>query len=333
MNASRMLRTSLGALLLGLLATTAACSADAPSGGEATPGDEDDLTSITARSRTLEFVGTVYVEPGSNDQAILSQVRSQSQTAFGALRTTNIAVNSRELKEVDTHTFIKRSVKVVDPAAPATPREMLEVKYTYKDNAVVDVKYASRTSVPLAIMNPSYRSQVERILAECTANDSEAHEFSSSIWYVFEPRVDATLNGGDVVLQARVAGHQAAGDEPVFRNFLEERFKRTLVLVAVLLELGKRDVLAKAGHDQVQHDADWQGECDADEQQTAANVETVQEILHGLSAFRKCPHRRAKVCLPSSTPGVLAWSRRPLGRNRIVRQRLERPSRTRSRRA
>ena len=36
-------------------------------------------------------------------------------------------------------------------------------------------------------MNPSYRSQTERILRECTTNDSHAREFASSAWYIFEP--------------------------------------------------------------------------------------------------------------------------------------------------
>ena len=183
---SRFLRTGLTGLLVGLLATTAAaCSAD--SSGEDSASGEDDLTSITARSRTLSFIGTVYLAPGASDADILAAVRAQSQTAFGPLRTSNVAVNSRELKEVDPHSFVKRTVKVVDPASPSTAKDMLEVKYTYKDNAVVDAKYATRTALPLAIMNPGYASQSQRILTECTPNDSEAQEFVSSIWYVFDP--------------------------------------------------------------------------------------------------------------------------------------------------
>jgi hypothetical protein len=189
MVSTRLLRSGIGALVLGLLASTAACTADS-SEGEPAAGDENDLTSVTARSRTLEFVGTVYVEPSASADAILQAVRAQTQTAFGPLRTTDMAVNSRELKEVDPATFAKRTVKVVDTsAAGGAAREMLEVKYTYKDDAVVGLSLARRSSVPLAVMNPGYRSQTDRILRECTANDEEAREFASSIWYVFEPRV------------------------------------------------------------------------------------------------------------------------------------------------
>jgi hypothetical protein len=189
MNASRLLRTGLSALLVGLLATTAACTADSGA-GEETDGTEDDLTSVTARSRSLEFVGTVYVEAGANDATILAAVRNQSQTAFGPMRTSDIAVNSRELKEVDPRTFVKRTVKVIDPNVASDPgKDMIEVKYKYKDNAVVGLKYASRTTVPLALMSPNYRSQLERILRECTPNDEHSREFLSSAWYVFEPSV------------------------------------------------------------------------------------------------------------------------------------------------
>jgi hypothetical protein len=187
MNASRFLRTGLSALLVGLLATTAACTADSGA-GEETEGTEDDLTSVTARSRSFEFVGTVYVDATASDATILQAVRAQSQTAFGPLRTAEAAVNSRELKEVDARSFAKRPVTVIDTNVANDPgKRMLEVKYTYKDNAVVGLQYTNRSSMPLAVMSPSYRQQTERILTECTPNDEHSREFSSQIWYVFEP--------------------------------------------------------------------------------------------------------------------------------------------------
>jgi hypothetical protein len=168
--------------LLPLLA--AACSA----GNEAT--SDDDLTSVTARSRSLRFEGVVYVDQNADDATILRSVRTQAQTAFGALRTGEMMVNSRELKEIDTKTFRKRKVTVVDLSQPTAPgRPMLEVKYTYSDMAIVPVSMAKRSTVPLALMGVDYFSQTDRILKECTANDSHAQEFQSSIWYVFEPRL------------------------------------------------------------------------------------------------------------------------------------------------
>ncbi|MBX3205258.1 MAG: hypothetical protein KF764_09320 [Labilithrix sp.] len=187
MFAPRALRVALSALALGFFASTGACTADAAD-DEDTEEAEDDLTSVTARARTLEFVGTVFVERGASDASILQTVRTQAQTAFGPLRTAEMAVNSRELREIDTGTFVKRDVKVVDPAGGAS-RDMTEVKYTYKDNAVVALSYATRSSAPLALMNPNYRTQLERVMRECTPNDTHAREFSSSAWYIFEPNL------------------------------------------------------------------------------------------------------------------------------------------------
>jgi hypothetical protein len=178
-------------IALTLLASALATSAFACSTEQADDsGQEDDLTSNTALARDLSFQGKVYVRKGASDSEITSAVRAQTQTGFGALRTINISVNSRELKGVDPSTFKKRDVTVIDPSKSLdNGTAMTEVLYTYKDNAVVAKSYARKTSVPLAVMNPSYRNQTQRILTECTKNDSEAQEFSGQIWYVFEPSV------------------------------------------------------------------------------------------------------------------------------------------------
>jgi hypothetical protein len=196
MNAARFLRLGLGALFI----MSAACSSQT----DEADSEDSDLTSVTARSRSLEFEGKVYVDKNADDGTIMAQVRSQAQTAFGPFRTSDIAVNSRELKDIDKSTFKKRTVKVIDTTqANDAGVDMTEVTYTYTDNAVVGLKYARRTTVAEAVMNPNYRSQIQRILTECTANDSEAQEFTGQIWYVFEPTqstcVDAMKKEGDAV--------------------------------------------------------------------------------------------------------------------------------------
>ncbi len=156
-------------------------------GGEAA-SSEDDLTSVTARSRSLAFEGYVYVAPTASDAEVLSAVRAQTQTAFGALRTAEIGVNNRELKAVDVATFTRTSVTVVDPSNPDAPgKPMVRVRYRYTDDAVVPVAMAKRSAIGLAVMAPFYKSQTKRVLEECTANDAHAQDFASSIWYVFDP--------------------------------------------------------------------------------------------------------------------------------------------------
>ncbi len=176
--------------LLSMFAASAvACSAAVEDTVSADEGEED-LTSLTALSREVKFGGVVYVERGASDATILSAVRTQTKTAFGPLREAGIAVNSRELKEVNPDTFAKREVTVVDTAvANDRGKPALEVRYTYVDSGVVDKKLARRSSIPLAVLSPGHGSQSERILTECTANDSHARDFASSLWYVFNPNL------------------------------------------------------------------------------------------------------------------------------------------------
>lgn len=162
---------------LSLLALVA-CSA-APS--EVASSNEDDLTSATARARKLTFGAYVYVDEGASDADILSAVRAQTQSAFGALRTSQVGVASRELKGVSPASFVKTKVTV------AGGKTKLKVAYTYRDDAIVPIAMATRSSITSAVMTPGYADQTARVLKECTANDSEANEFSGSLWYVFDP--------------------------------------------------------------------------------------------------------------------------------------------------
>lgn len=171
------------ALVLALLALPA-CVADTTEVSQ----QSDDLTSLSARSRTLRFDGYVYVSPGASDQTILETVQAQTQTMFGPLKNAEIGVNSRELSGVDPATFKKSDVTVIDTSLANDPgKPMVKVKYRYKDIAVVPVAMASRSAITLALMSPKYEQQTARILEECTANDADAQDFASSIWYVFDP--------------------------------------------------------------------------------------------------------------------------------------------------
>jgi hypothetical protein len=186
MSLSRAFRAAITAIAFGLLPGAVAACAETDDGAQ---GGGSDLTSVTARSRTLEFAGKVYLDPTAQDALVLDTVRKQAQTAFGPLRVSEMAVKSRELREVDPSTFVKRNVKVVD-TSNGTSVDKIEVSYTYKDEAVVAVKYANRSTAPLALMNPNYRAYIDRVMRECTPNDAEAREFMVDAWYVFDPTLD-----------------------------------------------------------------------------------------------------------------------------------------------
>lgn len=169
------------ALAVGMLATACTTVDDVAE-------SEEDLTSATARARTLTFAGVVYVEPSASAATILATVRKQTQSAFGALRTANVGVNSRELKDVDPKTFQKSNVTVIDTKAPTAPgKPMLRVAYKFTDNALVPVPMAKRSSLGLGLLCGNYSQQVSRITKECTDGGHEALEFQGEIWYVFNP--------------------------------------------------------------------------------------------------------------------------------------------------
>ena len=177
--------------LLALAAGLPGCSATVDEGAP-TATDEDDLTSLTARSRELRFEGLVYVEVGSSDATILKAARAQSQSAFGALLAMEISVESRELKDIDPATFKKREVTVFDTGNPGDRgKARLEVKYQYRDNAVVPTKLSRRTSLPLAVLGGAGDTSANRgaVVKACTKNDKEAQEDAASglLWYDFNP--------------------------------------------------------------------------------------------------------------------------------------------------
>jgi hypothetical protein len=156
------------------LALVAGCSASSDDG--ATSGDEDDLTGLTARQRLLHFEGVVYVKADATDSDVLAAARTQTQTAFGAVLASKIAVRTREVQNVNPSSFVKREVLVVDPASPAgTARvPMLEVSYAYQDDAVIPVELARHSALSLALLAQGPDFEWKQIVPDCTKNDKEA---------------------------------------------------------------------------------------------------------------------------------------------------------------
>lgn len=180
-----MLRRIFAAWLMAAAALTG-CSDAAPS--DAT--SDEDLTSLSARQRTLAFEGVVYVAPGASDHAILEAVRAQTKSAFGPLLNAKIAVRSRELAEVDPAAFARRVVKARDPNDAAdTGEEKLEIRYTFRDEAIVPVEMARRSALPSAVLGPGAEDNERAVTEACTKNDAEAREDVALglLWYSFDP--------------------------------------------------------------------------------------------------------------------------------------------------
>jgi hypothetical protein len=174
-------------------AASLACSAGALGGCAAdtssVAGAEDDLTSLTARSRDLAFEGVVYLPEGATDVAILDAIRNQARTAFGPLRESQMMVNTRELKANLAADQIKKSVvRVVDTQISGDlGKPMLEVRYVYRDAAVVAAGLASRSAISLAVVARQDLGLREKTLRECTDNDADARAYP--LWYKFKPQL------------------------------------------------------------------------------------------------------------------------------------------------
>ena len=148
------------ASMIALALAVPACAAS--NDDDTSQTDGEDLTSLTARARTLKFSGVVFARAGASDSEIVYAINKQTQSAFGALRTASVGVNTRELKVTDpaaiAKTFVKTNVDVVDtskPGAKATP--MVRVAYTYTDQAVVPKPMSTRSALPMALLGGSYQ--------------------------------------------------------------------------------------------------------------------------------------------------------------------------------
>jgi hypothetical protein len=204
---------------------------------------DDDLTSRTARARSLTFEGRLYVDEGTDEQAIRGAVDVQARTAFGPLRTADLSVATRELKAVGLAAISKRSVFVVAEDGTRTPK--IEVRYTYADEAVAGPRHDGASSVSLALLaSQSYATQTDRILRECTANDDLARKLSDKLWYVFDPSLPSC--------QAAMAAEQASIERA--RSALADPEHEIAGREADRLYL---PVLAKLGPDETNKRASW----------------------------------------------------------------------------
>ena len=174
----------LGALAVSVAAMLGGCASDS---NEAE--SEDELTSLTARQRVLTFEGLVYVAKGASDNTIAEAARAQARSAFGALLNEKVSVQSREVGNVDTSSFRKRDVTVVDTDVPGDRgKGLLEVRYQYKDNAVIPVALARHTGLSLALLGPGAGAKVEDVIVACTKNDTETRNDvrDGFLWYAFD---------------------------------------------------------------------------------------------------------------------------------------------------
>jgi hypothetical protein len=182
---------SRGLIAAAAVASTLLAVGCSAASDESANGEEDDLTSLTARQRKLTFEGVVYVGPDATDEQILDAAHAQTQTAFGALLNAKVSVRTREVQNLTAASLVKRKVTVVDTSRPGDPGvPALEVRYRYGDDAIVPVELSRHTTLSLALVaKGSEGEHVHGVVEACTKNDKEAREDADGglLWYDFDP--------------------------------------------------------------------------------------------------------------------------------------------------
>jgi hypothetical protein len=222
-------------LPLSLFLLAAAC------GGSNDTTDSDDLTSLTARQRELSFEGVVYVPKNASDQAALDAVLEQTRSAFGALLHSEVAAQTRELTNVDKSSFKKRTVKVIDGESTT---EMTEVRYTYRDKAIVPVAMSRKTSLALAVLGQGAANSTDKVVVACTLNDKEAREDAESglLWYDFDPTRSSCKRA--IESEQKAIDKATAELEDAKTTIPAARANR--IYLPVTMQLGKADTAERA---------------------------------------------------------------------------------------
>lgn len=229
------MRASLVFCLVPVLLDAVACGADVP---RSTSTDLP-LTSLTARERALSFEGVVYVEPGASDAEILETARAQTRSAFGALLHLDVAVQTREVGNIDERSFKKRKVTVIDPDDPRDEgRAMTEVTYEYRDNAVVPVAMARKTSLPTALLGPGAKERTQDLVFRCTAGTAEEVEDEriGLFWYDFNPSLERCR--AELAREQRAIDADTAKLADPKRQVAASRANRTFLPVTMRLAAG-----------------------------------------------------------------------------------------------
>ncbi len=183
----------------GLSLAVSGCGVDEGGGVESDP---DEVTGANAVARTMTLNGYVLVPPGSSESTIVAKVRQQTRTLFGSLKTVDISVDDREVARVDTSTFVRENVTVVDTANPtAARRAMLRVRYRYVSRAVVPRTLQARRSLSSTVIFGDYLTTAGPILERCTSDPSARRDGADYLWYNFDP--STTQCRSDIAAEVR----------------------------------------------------------------------------------------------------------------------------------
>ena len=172
----------------GVVLSLGACAPE--DGSDVDVSEPDELVGQNAVARTMTVEGAVLVETNASAATILAAVRRQTRSLFGPLRALNASLDDREIRTIDTSTFKREPVSVVDTNNPGVAaRPMLRVRYTYTGRGVVHKSMARRRSLSTTALFGDYLPHASDLIAQCT-DDPHAREWGGDgLWYMFNPEV------------------------------------------------------------------------------------------------------------------------------------------------
>ena len=177
-----------GALMLGGVS----CAPEDAGDGDADP---DAITGTNSVARTMTLQSFVYVRVGATNDEVQRAAVQQIRPLFGALKAYDIGLGRRldtsdAYRSIDTTTFKRDTVNVVDPASPATTvRQLDRVRFTYTDTATVTNTRGSMRAFPTTVLFGDYNAHANDIVQNCQTEKMDWG--ASGIWYNFEPHIES----------------------------------------------------------------------------------------------------------------------------------------------
>lgn len=154
-----------------------------------------ELTGANAVGRNATVQSYVLVRVGASDSEIQRAAVQQLRPLFGAMKAQDIGLANRldsptATSFIDVSSFQRDTVDVIDPARPEAPvSQMLRVRFTYRDRAVVNLRHQSRRAWSTSSLFGEYNSHASEIVERC---QSEHQDWGASgIWYNFEPHLSS----------------------------------------------------------------------------------------------------------------------------------------------
>ncbi len=165
----------------------------APSEEDGDTVDPDAIVGSNSVARTATVQSFVFVSATATDRQIQEAAVAQIRPLFGALKAFDIGLGRRldtpsAYTAINTASFKRDTVTVVDPAHPGATTQMVRVRYTYTDRAVVTNRLSTRRAFPTTLLFSDVTPHATEVVNQCQTEKMDWGQ--SGLWYNFEPHIE-----------------------------------------------------------------------------------------------------------------------------------------------